>query len=714
MGRPCLIPGFSAMSEAGASLLNDRLDLDMVPETQLVSLSSPSFHYAYNDRRAYEDDGRLLPNKIGSFQSFLHEYVMVSTFLRRNPLPSRPRSVLERDLEEEQRAHRKSRKQNKARLRKCGVRIKYFLLCRHDFEGGRGEDEATSSNEQRDQEEILNEEDDIGFLWTPDLVSSFRLELEKLIVFDYLCRNTDRGLDNFMVRHIRGQSGEKDTMKLGAIDNSLAWPIKHPDGIRDYPFGWLFLPADLIGGAFSQQTRDHFLPLLSDPKWWHGTERALEKLFRQEEQFNEKLFQSQMAVFKGQGWNVLQSLNSADEGEFSKEDKLDCSNDDPRSHVLNLYACSGPLELCARQRKIVHKDSMIVAQREVWDFQGGKVPLGETAQRVTAGFATAISTSSSSSSPPPTSTSRPIAVKAAGSRAVPSSVKPREATDAADLNDSHPRSLPETSGVLGRQTSADGPSTSSRVPVPATAAAAVDPKPPYGSSLGIEVLETLDRAARQARRPTFSKAISGFDIARGSNEGASRSGWRSNRVNGRAPRSSRPRGHGRSSSEAAFSETSLESDLLSETDEEEEQGGNETISSDRMSSSDYFAYGASGGRRRALPSIQGTLEEGEDAVHKGTAASQALQQAAAVGTSGPPDPRPTRRRMRSVGQWSIGSIGSWGSLNGTTPAGGSTPPAAAAGGAAVNGIEDADRPIKVIVERLVDDRSLPWQAWLRA
>lgn len=390
------------------------------------------------------------------------------------------------------------------------------------------------------------------------------------------------------------------------------------------------------------------------------------------------------------------------------------ANHGSRLQFLNTFACTGPLELCARQKKVVHKDSMIVAQREVWDFQGGKVPLGEMAHRMTAGLATAISTSSSSSSPPPTS--RPIAVKAGVSRAVPSSVETREATDAADLNGSHPRSLPETSGVLARQTSADGPSISSGVPVPATAAAAVDPRPPYGSSLGIEVLETLDRAARQTRRPTFSKAISGFDIARGSNEGASRSASRSNRANGRGWRSRRPRGHGRSSSEAAFSETSLEQDLLSETDEEEEegQGGSETISSDRMSSSDYFAYGTSGRRREALPSIQGTLEEGENAVHKGTAASQAHEQAAAVGTSGPPDPRPTRRRMRSVGQWSIGSIGSWGSLNGTTPAGGSTPPAAAAGGPGVNSMEDADRPIKVIVERLVDDRSLPWQAWLRA
>lgn len=64
MGRPCLIAGFSAMSEAGASLLDDRLSLGMVPKTKLVGLSSPSFHYAYKDRVAWEFHGQRLPEKV--------------------------------------------------------------------------------------------------------------------------------------------------------------------------------------------------------------------------------------------------------------------------------------------------------------------------------------------------------------------------------------------------------------------------------------------------------------------------------------------------------------------------------------------------------------------------------------------------------------------------------------------------------------------------
>lgn len=40
-GRACLIPNLSYISEAAASLLDERLQLHIVPPTQLVSLSSP-------------------------------------------------------------------------------------------------------------------------------------------------------------------------------------------------------------------------------------------------------------------------------------------------------------------------------------------------------------------------------------------------------------------------------------------------------------------------------------------------------------------------------------------------------------------------------------------------------------------------------------------------------------------------------------------------
>lgn len=49
-----LIPNFSYLSEVGASFLDDRLGLGLVPKTRLVGFSSPSFHYLYKDRHRWE------------------------------------------------------------------------------------------------------------------------------------------------------------------------------------------------------------------------------------------------------------------------------------------------------------------------------------------------------------------------------------------------------------------------------------------------------------------------------------------------------------------------------------------------------------------------------------------------------------------------------------------------------------------------------------
>jgi hypothetical protein len=103
-------------------------------------------------------------------------------------------------------------------------------------------------------------------------------------------------------------------MSIGAIDNSLSWPWKHPDAWRSFPFGWLFLPVSLIGQPFSQKTRDHFLPLLTSKQWWSETQLELRKVFSQDADFQERMFARQIAVMKGQAWNVVETLKLQDHG----------------------------------------------------------------------------------------------------------------------------------------------------------------------------------------------------------------------------------------------------------------------------------------------------------------------------------------------------------------------------------------------------------------
>ncbi|PUU82009.1 phosphatidylinositol 3 and 4-kinase-domain-containing protein [Tuber borchii] len=272
-GRACLIPNLSYISEAAACLLDRQLKTFLVPYTDVVKLSSKSFHYDYWDRRAYYKKHKPLPSKVGSFQVFLKGF----QGLRRTPWASacRPSGAIDDDSDEES----------------------HTPLSMDDPENRR-------------------------FVWTEQLQQNFREELEKLVILDYIMRNTDRGLDNWMIkepmvassRSETPQPGAGATVTIGAIDNSLAFPWKHPDQWRSFPFGWLFLPVSLIGQPFSQKTRDHFLPILTSAKWWAETQTLLRRLFEQDSDFKERMFQRQIAVLKGQAFNVVETLKTPDQG----------------------------------------------------------------------------------------------------------------------------------------------------------------------------------------------------------------------------------------------------------------------------------------------------------------------------------------------------------------------------------------------------------------
>jgi len=101
---------------------------------------------------------------------------------------------------------------------------------------------------------------------------------------------------------------------VAAIDNGLAFPFKHPDSWRSYPYGWLFLPRPLMAQPFTKATRDHFLPLLSSPAWWRETIADLRRLFSIDSDFDQGMFDKQMAVMKGQGWNIVETLKNLEHG----------------------------------------------------------------------------------------------------------------------------------------------------------------------------------------------------------------------------------------------------------------------------------------------------------------------------------------------------------------------------------------------------------------
>ena len=87
------------------------------------------------------------------------------------------------------------------------------------------------------------------------------MQFERLVVLDYIIRNTDRGNDNWLIKYTKPGGSKQGTptkeddpespeepqshtpIDVAAIDNGLAFPIKHPDSWRAYPYHWAWLPA---------------------------------------------------------------------------------------------------------------------------------------------------------------------------------------------------------------------------------------------------------------------------------------------------------------------------------------------------------------------------------------------------------------------------------------------------------------------------------------
>jgi len=156
---------------------------------------------------------------------------------------------------------------------------------------------------------------------------TFQGMFERLVCLDYIIRNTDRGNDNWLIKYTKQKLVERKSeddvdagpdadvvyevespaaVDVAAIDNGLAFPIKHPDSWRAYPYHWAWLPY--AKKPFSRETRDQILDKLSDMNFVQDLCDDMCNLFKTDKGFDQSMFDKQMSVMRGQILNLSQAL----------------------------------------------------------------------------------------------------------------------------------------------------------------------------------------------------------------------------------------------------------------------------------------------------------------------------------------------------------------------------------------------------------------------
>eukprot|EP00055_Hartaetosiga_balthica_P010172 m.42608 g.42608 ORF g.42608 m.42608 type:complete len:364 (-) comp7066_c0_seq4:404-1495(-) len=243
-GRSCLPINQGYLSEAGASIVDDTFGLGIVPKTRVVRLVSPNFHYSRFDK-----------TRARAVKAATNKLPKVGKKFRQG-LPQKTGS------------------------------FQLFV---------RGYEDASVVIRQLKMNELEEATQ-----------SKLKQQFQMLVVLDYLIRNTDRGLNNWLIKYTKATVDTPENIDLVAIDHGLAFPLKHPNDWRAYPYHWAWL--HLAEFPFTDETVNKILPTLADSDAIETLCDKLFVLFRQDKGFSKSVYDKQMSVFRGQvrggGWHT--------------------------------------------------------------------------------------------------------------------------------------------------------------------------------------------------------------------------------------------------------------------------------------------------------------------------------------------------------------------------------------------------------------------------
>jgi len=159
-----------------------RLKLNIVPSTEVVWISSPAFHYDYLDRRAAQSQkgAKPLPDKVGSFQLFLNGFKDANLFMRDHPWPLEAVPG-EGNGKGRYGSWRRSSPESIHSHQEDTSSVYGSIAGSTTGAGLAGGVPLSGHSVERP-----------GFSWTPVLQQQFKEQFEKMIILDYLIRNTGK------------------------------------------------------------------------------------------------------------------------------------------------------------------------------------------------------------------------------------------------------------------------------------------------------------------------------------------------------------------------------------------------------------------------------------------------------------------------------------------------------------------------------------------
>lgn len=363
-GRSCLVPNQGYLSEAGASLVDAKLGLNVVPKTAIVSLAAPTFNYSRMDRAMtrtkerirdrYPDIGRHfrrigLPPKRGSFQLFVNGYKDATYWLRQwelyPELAPPPITMREFQLEFERMVILDYIIRNTDRGNDNWL-IKYEPADVTDEgdeqkkqDGKIGNENATTTNaspldllkqelgnepvkypsedgklidihqdkqthDAFEQQQQFGENMQSTSITNPTISTTSNTDSSHLL-FSAVPENDPNGRESDA---ISWQDVRMPHVKIAAIDNGLAFPFKHPENWRAYPYQWASL--SMAQKPFSEETVQKVLTLIDNTDFVREIGSDLRKIFETDPGFDKKTFAKQLSVVRGQMFNLREALRA--------------------------------------------------------------------------------------------------------------------------------------------------------------------------------------------------------------------------------------------------------------------------------------------------------------------------------------------------------------------------------------------------------------------